>query len=162
VIFVTVGTQLPFPRLINTIALWSIENNFKEEVICQCNRVVNQIGIKTINQLSPKKFNDLISNASLVVSHAGIGSIISCLEMKKPLILFPRRKIHHEHRNDHQLATCEAFKNNTRMNIAWDENELIQLLNNRNQLKINEDKNSLDNLEKLKGYLKSEIDSILI
>ena len=126
-IFVTIGTQLPFDRLIRIIDELAPELN--EEIIAQ----VYQCGfspknIKTVDFLAPDEFNSLFDKARLIVSHAGMGTILSALQRNKPIIVFPRIAALGEHRNEHQLATAKKFKDLGSVYVAMDEEELKTLL----------------------------------
>ena len=46
-----------------------------------------------------------------MISHAGMGSIISARDVQIPIIIFPRLAAMGEHRNDHQLDTVKQFAN---------------------------------------------------
>jgi UDP-N-acetylglucosamine transferase subunit ALG13 len=58
-----------------------------------------------------------IQNADLVVSHAGIGTIIICKEHGIPLIIFPRRKKFNEHGTDHQMEIARALEERKEVHI---------------------------------------------
>ena len=62
--------------------------------------------------------------ADAVVAHAGIGTILTALELGKPLLVMPRRAEFGEHRNDHQLATARRFAELGSVIVAFDETEL--------------------------------------
>ena len=131
-IFVTIGTQLPFDRLIKIID--ELAPQLNEEVIAQ----VYQCGftpqnIKTVDFLAPDEFNTLFDKARLIISHAGMGTILSALHKDKPIIVFPRIAALGEHRNEHQLATARKFKEMGMVNVAMDEEELTSMLQNGNQ-----------------------------
>lgn len=131
-IFVTIGTQLPFDRLIRIIDKLAPQLN--EEVVAQ----VYQCGfttknIKTVDFLAPDEFNRLFDKARLIVSHAGMGTILSALQEGKPIIVFPRIAALGEHRNEHQLATAHKFKEMGTVNVAMNEEELTSMLLNGNQ-----------------------------
>lgn len=51
-----------------------------------------------------------IQASELVISHAGIGTIILCKEYGIPLIIFPRRKKYGEHGTDHQVEIARAIE----------------------------------------------------
>ncbi len=53
----------------------------------------------------------------LVVSHAGIGTIILCKEYGVPILILPRRKEYGEHMNDHQLEIAKALEERQDENI---------------------------------------------
>ena len=50
--------------------------------------------------------------ANLIITHGGVGSIISSLEKGKKVIVVPRLKKYNEHVNDHQIQIAEKFENN--------------------------------------------------
>ena len=127
-IFVTIGTQEPFDRLIQ--AMDEVAPLLKDTpIIAQVYKTNYEVkNMKTFEFLSPKEFNDYFSQASLVVSHAGMGTIISALVSEKPIIVVPRLKKFNEHRNDHQLATAQRFAELDYIHVAYDEIELKEKL----------------------------------
>jgi len=134
-IFVTIGTQEPFDRLIETID--EIAPNLGERVIAQISGSKLQFkNIETIEFLDPEEFNRYFDEASLIVSHAGMGSIISALQKGKPILIFPRLAEYHEHRNDHQLATLHQFRRFGYVHTALNREELIDLLKKHSQLAL--------------------------
>ena len=60
--------------------------------------------------------------------YAGTGSIITALQVGKPILVMPRRAGLRETRNDHQVATAEQFRRFPSVVVAWDENELFARL----------------------------------
>lgn len=127
-IFVTVGTQLPFDRLIRTVD--ELAPDFPDtEIIAQVYRPGYAAkNIRTLDFISPLQYNDYILSAELVISHAGIGTITTVAELEKPLILFPRMGQLKEHRNDHQVATCNMLSGKYPLNIAYNKEQLAELL----------------------------------
>jgi UDP-N-acetylglucosamine transferase subunit ALG13 len=128
VIFVTVGTQLPFDRLIRAVDHWAGAAAGRE--------VFAQIGparfeprhIEHARFISPQMCNERMLAATAMVAHAGMGTILSALELGKPLLIMPRRAELGEHRNDHQLATAHRLADLGRVNVAFDETELPEKL----------------------------------
>jgi len=59
--------------------------------------------------LNDKEYNRSISEAGVIISHAGAGTIISGLLQKKKLIVVPRLMRYGEHTNDHQIDLAEAL-----------------------------------------------------
>ena len=53
-----------------------------------------------------------------------MGTILTALELGKPLLVMPRRAALGEHRNDHQLATVRRFAELGSVEVALDESEL--------------------------------------
>jgi len=126
-IFVITGTQLPFDRLIRIID--EVAPQLNEDVVAQVHHSsYHPQHIKTVGFLPPDEFDKLFSEARLVVSHAGMGSILSALQQEKPIIVFPRIAAMGEHRNEHQLATAYKMRKQGWVYVATDEAELKSLL----------------------------------
>jgi UDP-N-acetylglucosamine transferase subunit ALG13 len=124
VIFVTVGTQLAFDRLIAAVDEWACARP-EREVFAQTGPtelVPRHIDHRRF--ITPDECRERMRSASAIVAHAGMGTILSCLELGKPLLVMPRRAALGEHRNDHQLATAERFAAAGRIAVAFDEVEL--------------------------------------
>jgi len=122
-IIVTVGMQLGFDRLIE--AMDSLAQDFDEEVIAQTGKGNYQPRNMTARDaIAPGEFETLVQRCILVVSHAGIGSVLTAQRFGKPIVLMPRRATLGEHRNDHQLATARKLDGRSGIEIAMDESEL--------------------------------------
>jgi UDP-N-acetylglucosamine transferase subunit ALG13 len=78
--------------------------------------------------LGPAEFESLAREATLIVGHAGIGTILTARRCAKPLIVMPRRASLGEHRNEHQLATVAALGDRAGIYIAEDESFLDGML----------------------------------
>lgn len=128
-IFCTVGSQAPFDRFLKIID--EIAPELCEDVIAQTYKNRYQVkNIKVVDFLPPDEFQDLFSSARLIVSHAGMGTIISAMTLNKPIIIFPRIAKFGEHRNEHQLATAEKMKELGYVYVANNAEELRELLLN--------------------------------
>ena len=126
-ILATVGTQLPFPRLIG--ALDALGAGLDEEIIAQIGpdpTPYRNLDIRA--SLTPEAFSTLFQQARVIVAHAGIGTILSAKRFGKPLIVVPRRHALGEHRNDHQLATAEQIRALEGIHVAWQTEDLPALL----------------------------------
>jgi len=123
-IFVTVGTQLAFDRLVLTVDEWAGARPDR--------RVFAQVGPTDLRPhaiehrcfISPSECRRRMSRAEAVVAHAGMGTILGALEQGKPVIVMPRRAALGEHRNDHQLATARRLANRPGIAVAFDEDQL--------------------------------------
>ncbi|SFE78649.1 glycosyltransferase [Roseivivax sediminis] len=126
-IFVTVGTQLPFPRLIEAVDRYAAE--FGEPVVAQVGQDHEpRQHIETHDMIPPQRFDELFRSARVIVAHAGIGTILSAKKYLRPLVVMPRRHDLGEHRNDHQLATVRHLGNVTGIHVAQDCADLFALL----------------------------------
>jgi UDP-N-acetylglucosamine transferase subunit ALG13 len=80
---------------------------------------------------------EYIKTSELVISHAGIGTIILCKEYGIPLIIVPRRKKYNEHMNDHQMEIAKVLeeKGEGGIHVIYEEDQLekkiIEILGNR-------------------------------
>lgn len=134
-IFVTVGTQLPFDRLIKTMDGWA--GHTRANVFAQVGpaSTYQAQNIRTRADLAPDEFDEAMDEARIIVAHAGMGTILSGLERGKPVIVMPRREIHGEHRNDHQLATVAKLAHLRGLHVAADEHALLRILSDHDVLK---------------------------
>ncbi len=133
-IFAAVGTQMPFDRLVKALDRWAAANPDVTVVAQTGETEIVPEALECHAFLAPEKFAACQMNAELIVSHAGMGAILSAGTLGKPLIMMPRRHALGEHRNDHQMATARRFKCRPGIHVAWDEDELVSLLNRRGDL----------------------------
>jgi UDP-N-acetylglucosamine transferase subunit ALG13 len=128
-ILVTVGTQIPFDRLIALVDDWVSESGTKQEVVAQVGSSDYRSKNMTVFQsVEPAQFEKYINDCDIIISHAGMGSILTALRVKKPIVIFPRKAALGEHRNDHQLATARSFANTYGVYVVHDKEELFDLL----------------------------------
>jgi UDP-N-acetylglucosamine transferase subunit ALG13 len=127
VILLTVGTQLPFDRLVTIVDALAPE--LPEPVLAQIGRAnYRPQNMEWRSYVDPVEFEHCIERCSLLISHAGIGTLVMAQKHRKPMILFPRRAVLKEHRNDHQLATVRALNGRPGVRIAYDEEDLVRLI----------------------------------
>lgn len=126
-IFCTIGTQDPFDRLIKIVD--EVAAELDEEVVAQIYKSEYIAkNIRTVDFLTPDKFNELFNSAHLIVAHAGMGTIISAMQQSKPIIIFPRIAKLGEQRNEHQLATAMKMKELGYVYVADTAEDLRELL----------------------------------
>ena len=129
-IFVSVGMQMPFDRLCKIVDEWAGENG-RTDVFMQ----IGETEWKPENceyekMISPPEFRKRIQESTLLVMHAGIGSIVTGMECGTPMVLLPRIAKLKETRNEHQSAILKRMEHLTGFTAAWNEQELIQALEN--------------------------------
>lgn len=126
-IFVTVGAQMHFDRMIRAVDAWAAARG-REDVFAQIGpaEYVPQ-HIEHTRFLEPPDFMRRYRAAKAIVAHAGTGSILQALELGKPILVMPRRAAMRETRNDHQVATAERFQR-LGVPVAWDEKDLAEQL----------------------------------
>lgn len=137
-IFVTVGTQLPFDRLIEVVDKWA-GDNAREEVFAQIGpSVIKPRHISYRDFLAPSEANVLFARAELIVSHAGMGSILTAMKYRKPILVMARRASLGEHRNEHQLATVKWLSDRPGITVAWEAKDVGHLLDARDRITAGE------------------------
>jgi UDP-N-acetylglucosamine transferase subunit ALG13 len=123
-ILVTVGTDLPFDRMVRVIDDWAHKNS-REDVFAQ----IGEGGwepnhIRFAHFISPTEFSKYFVSASVIISHAGMGTILSALCHGKPILVMPKKASLGEHRNEHQTATARRMMEIGGVNVAFDEEDL--------------------------------------
>ncbi len=111
-ILVLLGTQNNnFNRLLNAIQE-NIDNGvIDDEVVVQAGFTkFDSKDMKIFSMIDKEKFSKLQDEADLIITHGGVGSIISSLEKGKKVIVVPSLKQYGEHVNDHQIQIAERFK----------------------------------------------------
>src|SRR6476661_4628821 len=78
--------------------------------------------------LDPSGYNKLFADARVIVSHAGIGTVLRAGRERKPLVVVARQAQFGEHRDDHQVATCNHLRHIPGIYIANDAEQIRDLL----------------------------------
>lgn len=127
-IFVTVGSDLPFDRLVSTVDEWAHAHG-RDDVFAQIGKTDwRPRHIAWSEFLQPPEFARRFAEAEIVVAHAGMGTILSALQWEKPILVMPRRAALGEVRNDHQLATARHLSALEKIDVAMDERDLLDKL----------------------------------
>lgn len=130
-LFLTVGTILPFDRLVESLDEWACIHESAEIFGQLCDLGVDNYRPRHFpwaERLAPDEFRRKISEADLVVGHAGIGTITEALTRAKPLLIMPRRHALREHVNDHQLETVAKFQTRPGVQVVMTPDELAPAL----------------------------------
>src|SRR5687768_7811288 len=123
-IFVTVGTDMPFDRMVRVVDEWA-QANQRTDVFAQIGETEWKPGYIAYSKfLQPPEFTKRFSSATTIVSHAGMGTILSALQWEKPILVMPRRATLGEQRNEHQLATARRLSELGKVTVAMDEADL--------------------------------------
>lgn len=126
-IFVTTGTQEPFDRLLHIVSTFAATVDTQIVIQAKTNKKF-PTNVVVHEFLSPKEFDSYFNSANFIISHAGMGTIISALYKSKPLVIFPRIASLGEHRNEHQMATAKKINEQGLVHVAFSEEELLLLL----------------------------------
>ena len=110
-ILVLLGTQNnSFHRLLEEVER-NIENKtIQEEVVVQSGYTkFESKNMKIIDLMSKEELAKYQDKASLIITHGGVGSIVSSIEKGKKVIAVPRKHEYGEHVNNHQKDIIELF-----------------------------------------------------
>lgn len=133
-ILITVGTDLPFDRMVKVVDAWARKNQ-RQDVFAQ----IGEGGwkpefIRHADFLQPGEFREYFSASKIIISHAGMGTILSALFHGKPILVMPKLARLGEHRNEHQTATALRMRELGNVNVAFDEEELLDRLDHLDEL----------------------------
>lgn len=111
-ILVLLGTQAnDFSRLLKQIEKAIDDGVIKEEVIVQAGHTKYETTKMKQFDLIPKdQIEELKEKASFIITHGGVGSILSAIKLGKKVIAVPRLKRYGEHVNDHQIEIVKKFE----------------------------------------------------
>ena len=179
-IFVSLGTQdKPFNRIIDYVI--SLKENLKElqseKIIIQLGqtkllksdneRIKNLENIIIYDMLKPEKMKDIIKDSDIIITHAGVGTIMECLEMDKEIIVVPRKVENLEHVNNHQEEIAFEMEKKgflTKVDTYEElENKISMLLKDKDTNEDNKNMNKkkyISNNEKFNDNLIKYLESI--
>lgn len=131
-IFLTIGTHEPFDRLVRAVDAWCAAAETGARVFGQItdpgHGIYRPQHFEWVARLEPQDYDRRIAIADLVVSHAGMGSILTALHHGKPIVVMPRRGHLRETRNDHQFTTVRMLRDRPGLYVADDEVQLGPVL----------------------------------
>lgn len=112
-ILVLLGTQNnSFHRLLEEVDKNIKDGTIKEEVIVQSGYTKFQSHrMRIIDLMSKEQLAEFQEEATLIITHGGVGSIVSSIEKGKKVIAVPRMHEYGEHVNNHQKEIVEDFNN---------------------------------------------------
>lgn len=90
-----------------------------------------------------------IADADMVISHAGMGTVLLCMKHKKIPILFPRKVCYREHVDDHQLLFARTMAKEGLALAAFSSGELLKLYTDYE--KLSQSLNTQQSADKKKG-----------
>ncbi len=111
-ILVTLGTQdKKFNRLLDAIQKQIDNGIIKEKVVVQAGYSADYKSkdMEIFDLIPVDDFDNLMKECDLLITHGGVGSIISGLKNEKKVIAAARLQKYGEHTNDHQLQIIDNF-----------------------------------------------------
>lgn len=152
-IFITLGTQkFQLNRLLREMDRLCGSGKIVDEVFAQKGYSDYQpLHFECIDFIDKDEFDRKIMESRLVITHSGVGSIITAIQSRKPVIVYPRLSKYKEHVDDHQLEIAEAFKKKNYVLCCNDGDDLYELVNKALKHSFNVYDSSTENILKLVG-----------
>lgn len=130
---------MSFERLTSAVDRWASEHS-QHSFFAQIGPTASPPENMPWKRLLPGgEFKQKVDEADIVVAHAGMGSILSALLLRKPIVVMPRRGDLRETRNDHQLATADRLSKLLYVSVATDTDELYRFLESPNRIVVGEE-----------------------
>ncbi|MDF9824974.1 UDP-N-acetylglucosamine transferase subunit ALG13 [Breznakia sp. PF5-3] len=110
-IFVTLGTQdKSFVRLLKEIDKLIDDGIINDEVVVQSGYTkYNSKNMKILDFIPFDEFNTYLEKSNYIITHGGVGSILTSITMDKKVIAVSRLKEFNEHENNHQVEIVSRF-----------------------------------------------------
>ena len=110
-ILVILGTQdKGFPRLLKAIDREIKKGNIKDKVVVQAGSTkYSSKNMEIFDLLPGPEFEKLMDDADIIITHGGVGSILSAIKKNKKVIAAARLAKYKEHHNDHQKQVIGEF-----------------------------------------------------
>lgn len=150
-IFVTLGTQdKSFERLLK-----ALDHTIEKKIITD--RVVVQAGctkyksknMEIFDLVSSEEFEKYMEECDILITHGGVGSILTGIRKNKVVIAAARLKKYKEHTNDHQKQIVEKFAELGYILELRDFSKLGKVLEKAKTFKPVKFKSNTDNMIKL-------------
>lgn len=165
------GTQLPFERMTNIFLKMAamLEN---AEIYYQAGKVAYDIEVSDscrdknkihVFDFCPEdKYEVLLKQSDIVVTHAGMGNVINLLAMQVDFVMFPRLIEYKEHRNNHQYDSAVSINKKFNIPFFLDEKFLVDyLLNFDFSHKSEAGSNRANKIKDSRDFLSKNIMSLL-
>ena len=150
-ILITLGTQdKEFTRLLNQVQEQINKGNIKEKVVVQAGHTKYESkDMEIFDLIDRDKFSELIAKCDILITHGGVGSIITGLQNNKKVIVAPRLAKYNEHMNDHQIQITDNFSKKGYILPLYENDDLGKTLKIIDKFKPNKYKSNTKNMIKL-------------
>ena len=158
-ILVTLGTQdKSMVRLLKLIDKSIAEGLIKDKVIVQAGFTkYKSKNMEIFDTVSNDELEKLINKADLIITHGGVGSILSSLKYHKKVIATPRLAKYNEHTNDHQKQIVKEFSKRGYLIPLLDYNNFDKVMEKSKTFKPRPFKSNNENFTKIiKNYIEKD------
>lgn len=154
-VLVGLGTQdKSFERLLKQIDKEIKNGNINEEVIVQAGYTKYESeNMKIFDYVTQEELNEYVKKARLIITHAGVGSILTGLENDKKVIVVPRLEKYGEHTNDHQVQIAEQFSEEGYVIYLKNLKDLVKVINEIDNFKPKKLKHNTKIIETIEEFI---------
>lgn len=159
-IFVTLGTQdKEFKRLLDAIEKQIKNGNIQEKVIVQAGYTKYESeNMEIFDYMLKDDFEEFMKKCDILITHGGVGSIMTGLNAGKKIIAAARLEKYKEHTNDHQTQIIEKFEKEGYIVALKDFSALNKAIQEVKKLKLKSYKSNTNKLIKyLENYIEQNI-----
>lgn len=159
-ILVTLGTQdKSFDRLLNAVQKQIDLKNITDKVVVQAGTTHFESNDMEIHSLIPvNEFDSFMNKCDILITHGGVGSIVSGIKNGKKVIAAARLAEFKEHTNDHQKQIIKEFVD---MGYILELDDFDDLDKKLEELKNFKPKKFKSNTNKMVNLVKENIDNLL-
>jgi UDP-N-acetylglucosamine transferase subunit ALG13 len=157
-LFLTVGTQFPFERLVKEIDRMAEDGLINDKIFAQTGVTqYKPINFEWSAFLSQSRFEKVVLESEGIIAHSGIGTIALAMEHQKPILVMPRMKKFNEHVNDHQVETARSFEKAGCILAAYDTEQLrTQITNLKSFVPVQRKNNSQAIITRISDFIKQQ------
>lgn len=157
-IFVTLGTQdKSFHRLLEALDKAVEKGEIKDKIIVQAGHTKYESkNMEIFDLISPEEFKKLVADCDILITHGGVGSILTAVKQGKKVIAAARLKKYKEHGNDHQKQIIKEFEKEGYLVELKDFNQVGKTLNKCKKFKQKKFKSNTENMINLIDNLVEE------
>lgn len=158
-IFIVLGTQkFQLNRLLRVMDEYAAYGKIKEKIIAQIgNSTYEPKNFEYTKFMDKKNFDEAVEKADIIVTHSGVGTIITALKADKPVVVYPRLKKYKEHVDDHQLDIARAFEKKNYVICCYEKDNLLSKIEEAHKTKLEK---YVSEREKLVNIIDSYISNI--
>lgn len=154
-IFVTIGNSpFNFNRLLKEMD--RIAGEIDEEVLMQIGpQNFQPEHANFFSYVSNKEIEEIYRKSRIVICHAGVGSILTCIKYNKIFIVVPRRLKYGEHFDDHQIQITKELEKEKIIKVVYDMKNLKKEIENISEKMEPFSKQRVSLINNIKNYLSS-------
>lgn len=148
-ILVTLGTQdKQFYRILEALEDKLDKHLIDDEVVVQagCSADFKSKYMKIFDLIPMDEFDEMIKKCDLLITHGGVGSIITGLKNNKKVIAAARLSKYNEHVNDHQLQIIDNFSKEGYILKLDNFDDIDKLIKDSSKFKPKKFKSNTDNM----------------